>query len=77
MPLFYFDVRAHNMIIPDEEGVALPDAESAKNEGRLAAREMVAEAVLREEPIDGTTIDIRDQDGMLVHSVPLSSVVII
>lgn len=77
MPVFYFNVCAHAVTILDEVGVMLPNAQRAIEEARLAAREMVAEAVLREEPLDGTTIEIRDEHNGLVESVLLSSAVII
>lgn len=33
---------------------------------------MAAEAVLRDEPVDGTRIDVMDEDGDLIASVLLS-----
>jgi hypothetical protein len=46
-------------------------------EARLAPREMVSEAVLREESLDGATMEVRDERDVLIGSVLLCSVVLI
>lgn len=73
--MFYFDIRTEVCTIPDVEGIFMPTAEHAIREAKLAAREMVVEAVMRETAIDGTTIAVRDEAGRLVEAVPLISVI--
>jgi len=45
MGRFYFHLRAGDQIVPDDEGVDLPDLSAAQREAILAARELLAEAI--------------------------------
>lgn len=72
--MFHFHVRTDVSTIADEEGIFMSSAEHAIREAKLAAQEMVVEAVLKELPIDGTTIEVVDGSGEVVGSVPLRSV---
>lgn len=73
MPRYFFNIRTDNGTHFDEEGISLASVKHAVEEARLAAREMVAEAVLRDEAIDGTAIDVFDEHHVLVETVRLSS----
>ena len=73
--MYYFDIRTEVCTTPDVEGIFMPTADHAIKEARLAARERVVEAVMRETAIDGTTIEIRDDAGNIVEAVPLISVI--
>jgi uncharacterized protein DUF6894 len=44
MGRFYFHLQADDQIVPDDEGVDLPDLSAAQHEAILAARELLAEA---------------------------------
>jgi len=44
MGRFYFHLQADDQIVPDDEGVDLPDLSAAEHEAILAARELLAEA---------------------------------
>ncbi|MDR7027262.1 DUF6894 family protein [Rhizobium rosettiformans] len=73
--MFYFNIRTEVCTIPDVDGILMPSASHAIREAKLAAREMVVEAVMRETAIDGTTIEVRDDAGNIVEAVPLISVI--
>jgi hypothetical protein len=75
MARFYFHVREGEIFEEDPEGSEHPSPEHARLEAEAAAREMVAEAVLREELIDGRTFEITADDGSLVAVVPFRSVI--
>lgn len=72
---FYFHVRSHDGHDIDEEGIDLPSIDSARDEARKAAREMVAELVLRAESIDGMRFEIADQDGSVLATIPFRDVI--
>ncbi|MFL0691633.1 MAG: DUF6894 family protein [Agrobacterium tumefaciens] len=73
MPKYFFNIRTDQEALLDEEGISFASSIHAAEEARLAAREMAAEAVLREEPVDGTRIDVMDEDGNLIASVLLAN----
>lgn len=73
MPRYFFNIRTDQETLLDEEGISFASSEHAVKEARLAAKEMAAEAVLREEAVDGTGIDVLDEDGNLIASVLLST----
>jgi hypothetical protein len=46
MGRFYFHVRVSDELVTDEEGADFPDLAAARREAVLAAREVVAEAIM-------------------------------
>jgi hypothetical protein len=75
MPRFYFHIREGDLFEHDIEGVELSSAEEARREAEDSAREMVAEAVLRSEVIDGRLFEVTSEDGSVVATVPFASVI--
>lgn len=73
MPRYFFNVRTDHETLLDDEGISFASSEHAVKEARLAAKEMAAEAVLREEAVDGTGIEVIDEDGNLIASVLLAT----
>ena len=51
--MFYFNISSDRERETDAEGMDLPSLDHARCEARRAAREMVAEMVLHNQPIDG------------------------
>ncbi|MCJ8520677.1 hypothetical protein ABID21_003894 [Pseudorhizobium tarimense] len=74
MPRYYFHIRRGEEIAMDPEGVELASPEQAHKEAVLAARELLAARLLNGEPIDGDTIEIKDEQATLVDTLPLKSV---
>jgi hypothetical protein len=74
MGRFYFHVRKGDQLIPDEEGQDLPDASAALHEARLAAQELLAEAVHAGKDNVPDAFVIADEAGRSVATLPLFTV---
>jgi hypothetical protein len=74
MARFYFHVREGEELIPDDEGVDLPDVSAARQEAVLAAREILAEAIKRGKPKVADAFVIADEAGRALDIVPLAAV---
>jgi Domain of unknown function (DUF6894) len=68
MRRFYFHLRAGDELVPDEEGIDLPDLSAARREAIEAARELLAEAIK-----DGRA-EVADGEGREIDTVPLAAV---
>ncbi|HEV7436844.1 MAG TPA: hypothetical protein VGO22_18565 [Pseudorhizobium sp.] len=75
MPRYYFHIREHEKFEEDPEGAEFASLEEARQEATAAAREMVSEAVLHDEIIDGRTFEVTLPDGTVVAIIPFRSVV--
>lgn len=73
MPRYFFHLRGSNGDSPDLEGSDLPDDERARTEAVSAAREMLAEKILRNEIVDGAVLKVVRSDGVLVGEILLRS----
>lgn len=67
---FYFHIRQGNELIEDPDGSEFVDLAAAREDARQAARELMAEALLKGEPLDGRTFEIRDAGRSLLATVP-------
>lgn len=74
MPRFYFHIRDGNFREIDPEGVEFASLEHAVLDARKAAREILAEKLIADEPIDGQRFEIADESGEVVETVPFKSV---
>jgi hypothetical protein len=74
MGRFYFHLRAGDQIVPDDEGVDLPDLSAAQREAILAARELLAEAIKSGRPEVPEAFVIADEAGRPLGIVPLAAV---
>jgi hypothetical protein len=61
MPWFYIDVRDPQAVVTDDEGLELPDVETACKEATVAGAQMVKDLV----PCDHAevTLRVRDENG--------------
>lgn len=73
MPRYFFHVRDHDGFSLDTEGTVLADDERACAEATLAAREMLAEKIMRNEIVDGAVFEVVRGDGVVVRTIPLKS----
>lgn len=64
---YYFHVRRHLELLRDPEGAEFATLEDACNEALHAAREMLAERLVRGEIIDGEVFEITTESGEVVH----------
>lgn len=71
MPLYYFNINHNGRVVPDEEGSDLPDLKAAVIEAQECAREMLADHVRARASTTGKRIEITDEHGTVLGSVPL------
>ncbi|WWV85103.1 hypothetical protein G6K87_25595 (plasmid) [Agrobacterium tumefaciens] len=57
------------------EGAVLSTDEQARREAVQAAKEMLAEKILKDEILDGSAFEVVRSDGLLVAKIPLKSVI--
>ena len=74
MGRFYFHLRTGDELIPDDEGVDLPDLSAAQREALLAAREVLAEAIKTGKPQIPDAFVIADEAGRELGIVSLATV---
>ena len=70
MPMYFFHIERDGEVISDLEGSNLPDLESAKQEARGAAREILSQQVLNGEVYVDQAIVITRDDGIVLHTIP-------
>jgi hypothetical protein len=73
MGRFYFHLQADDQIVPDDEGVDLPDLSAAEREAILAARELLAEAIKNGRPVPEAFV-IANEEGRALAIVPFTAV---
>src|SRR5260221_14725928 len=73
MGRFYFHLQADDQIVPDDEGVDLPDLSAAEHEAILAARELLAEAIKSGRPEVPEAFVIADEEGRALAIVPFTA----
>jgi hypothetical protein len=64
MPLYFFHLHGHSA---DVDGHEFPDDETARDEARAVARELVGNSNI----MSGKRLIVRDEDGSIVHEEPL------
>lgn len=74
MPRFFFHIRDGDVHEIDPEGLEFASLEHAVIDARRAAREMLAEKLVADEPIDGQRFEIADDTGRVVETVTFKSV---
>jgi hypothetical protein len=73
MPRYYFDVRDGDDMFVDDDGMDLPDMDTAIGEARRALADMVRDS-LRSEGAESVSIAIRDgAEGPVILSVSLQT----
>jgi hypothetical protein len=70
MAKYFFHVRNGGELIPDPEGVELPNLDSAADEWRRVVREVLNEDAFRSELLADRQIEIMDDQGSLVLLIP-------
>ncbi|AGB71786.1 MULTISPECIES: DUF6894 family protein [Rhizobium] len=66
---FFFNLRSEDAVDIDGDGVELPSLQAAKDETCHSAREMIAELILQNKPIDGMTFEIVDESGEVLATI--------
>jgi hypothetical protein len=73
MPTYFFNVIAGSVTIADEEGTDLPSLDAAKGEALKDARALMSQAILQGRDISGRRVDICDEKGAVLLSVPFQT----
>jgi len=73
MPRYFFHVRDRDGLSLDEEGVELASDDRARAEAMQAAREMLAEKILKGEIVDGARFEVIRIDGVVIATIPVRS----
>ena len=63
---YFFDIR-DDQLVPDEEGMILPDIEAAQEEATRTLTDLVREA-MRAGSAGGMTIEVRSQHGPVLEA---------
>jgi hypothetical protein len=74
MPLFHFNSRTGDKLLPDIEGEYLPDREAARSVAMSSAREALIEAV-KSGDVPPDDIQVTDSNGQIVMTVTLDDVI--
>jgi len=73
MPRYFFHVSDTDGTSFDEEGVVLASDDQARAEAMQAAREMLAEKILKGEIVDGAKFEVIRIDGVVIATIPVRS----
>ncbi|MDO3445501.1 hypothetical protein [Agrobacterium sp. V1] len=74
MPRYFFHLRDAEGLSVDRVGAFLSTDEQARSEAVQAAKEMLAEKILKNEILDGSAFEVVRSDGLLIARIPLKSV---
>ncbi len=72
---YYFHVRRHSELQKDPEGAEFETLEDACNEALCAAREILAERMIRGEVIDGEVFELTNEAGEIIRTIPFRETV--
>lgn len=72
MPRFYFNLVTRDTVIMDDEGTELLSLEDARSEALLDARALMSDAVKSGIDISRRAIQICDDEGRILLTVPFS-----
>lgn len=75
MPKFFFNVMTANGRIDDPEGTELDNLAQARTEAIADARELMSTAMSEGRTIFGRSIDICDEAGTVLMTLPFSEAV--
>ena len=68
MPRFFFNIY-DDVVVDDEEGLELPDAEAARREGIRSARALACEQVLQGHLNVNHRIEVQDEDRRRIATI--------
>jgi hypothetical protein len=75
MPLYHLHIRRTSTRLPDEDGAEYPSLEAAREDAVQSARELLATHIRNGRlPIDWS-IEITDEEGVVVLTVPFRKAV--
>ena len=75
MQRYYFHVRHDETLVRDLEGAEFETLELAREEAVQAAREILAERLIKGDVIDGEIFEITLENGEIVAAIPFRDTV--
>ena len=75
MSRFFFHIEHNAELIIDDEGMDLPNLDSAKMEAELSALDCAAECLRDGKPVDGRRIIVQDASGKTLMECAIKDVV--
>lgn len=72
---YFFHIRDENGLVRDEEGSELAGIEDARKEAHLSARDLIIDDVRRGQRVAPRIIEITDENGQILESVPVRQIV--
>ena len=75
MQRFYFPIVDNDRVIPDEQGVELPNLDTAISEARRSASDMLDDALATGDSIGHQVIQIVDDRGRILATVRMDEVI--
>ena len=67
MARYYFDLRDGNVVMPDDDGLDLPDIDAVQVEAARSLADMVRDAV-HCRPLHSYAIEVRDDNGPVLEA---------
>lgn len=74
MPRYYFNFRDGTRLVSDHLGREFPNDSAARQEALLTARDAVTGMRLGLRHYGGWTLEVRNENGQLVHSIAIPNV---
>jgi hypothetical protein len=71
MPIYFFNLRDGDDIVPDETGMDLADLDDARLEAVRSARDILADQLRAGQELDGQLIEIADERGQVLDVMKL------
>lgn len=65
MPNFFFHVRSGNVVLTDDEGVALASPQEAVVKGHAIARDMASKEGVGERFLNSILVEVVDEKGVI------------
>ena len=75
MPRYFFHIRSADGLLEDPEGSELTDLAAAHVEARATVRDLLAELILAERVLDGQCVELTDDTGRMIASLPFRSAI--
>ena len=73
MPRFFFHVRyANHAVVRDLQGIEFPDLVAAIIDAQIGIAETIEEKETAGEPVEMTAIEVCDESGKLLGTIPFS-----
>ena len=71
MPYFFFHLRSGDVVLADDEGVAVASPQEAVIKGHGIAQEMASKEGVGERFLTSTSIEVVDEKGVIWATIPL------